>query len=162
MTDMSDSVRNALCDQIGHELTNSAKYLSMCAWAEYQGLQGFSKFLRAQAEGERDHADMVANFLMQRGQLIHIPDRPSVNGSFNNIDSLMSQVVETEEGTTEALVNCYELAQSEGDLMAFIFLQPMITEQVEEEDVTHTLLDRVRMAGSNTAALLVLDHQLQE
>ena len=54
----------------------------------------------------------------------------------------------------------YDLAVKKHDHATQLELQWFITEQVEEEKMIGTLVDQLRMAGDNKAALLMLDREL--
>ena len=54
----------------------------------------------------------------------------------------------------------YDLAVQKHDHATQLELQWFITEQVEEEKLVGTVVDQLRMAGDNRAALLMLDREL--
>ena len=53
------------------------------------------------------------------------------------------------------------MAVDERDHASNTFLQWFINEQVEEEATATALVERLRMAGSNEAALLMLDGEMK-
>jgi ferritin len=54
----------------------------------------------------------------------------------------------------------YDLAVKKHDHATQLELQWFITEQVEEEKMVGTIVDQLRMAGDNQAALLMLDREM--
>ena len=60
-------------------------------------------------------------------------------------------------GLINALV---DLSIGERDHAANAFLQWFVTEQVEEESAALTIVDKLKLAGDNSVALLMLDGEL--
>ena len=56
----------------------------------------------------------------------------------------------------------YDLTVKKHDHATQLELQWFITEQVEEEKMVGTIVEQLRMAGDNKAALLMLDRDLGE
>ena len=52
------------------------------------------------------------------------------------------------------------MAVQEGDYATQVHLQPLITEQVEEEKITTDIVAQLKMIGSRSDALLLLDREL--
>jgi ferritin len=54
----------------------------------------------------------------------------------------------------------YKLAKDENDYAFESFLKWFLDEQVEEEATAGEIIDRLKMAGDNSAAILMLDKEL--
>jgi len=54
----------------------------------------------------------------------------------------------------------YELALSENDHAASVELHWFIQEQVEEEKSAGDIVEKLKLAGNNSAALLILDQSI--
>ena len=65
-------------------------------------------------------------------------------------------------GVTGLIHDLYDLAVSEHDYPAQVLLNWFVSEQVEEEKSATEIVERLRMAGRDTAALLMLDKELGE
>jgi ferritin len=63
---------------------------------------------------------------------------------------------------TSRIHKLYELSVRENDYPAQVFLNWFVTEQVEEEKTATEVVERLRMAGEDGAALLLLDKELGE
>ncbi len=61
---------------------------------------------------------------------------------------------------TTLIDRLYELSQKEKDYATQIELQWFITEQIEEERIFNEVIQTLKLAGDNQAALLLLDRQL--
>jgi ferritin len=71
-----------------------------------------------------------------------------------------SRLLHQEQAVTRAIHDLYRLASDSGDLASFPFLQSFIAEQNEEEATVETILERLRLAGGESSAILLLDSQL--
>ena len=56
---ISQSLTDALNEQLKHELYSSYLYLSMSAYCDDQHLPGFAHWMRLQADEEREHLDLL-------------------------------------------------------------------------------------------------------
>src|SRR5918997_1007126 len=68
--------------------------------------------------------------------------------------------LEHEKEVTGRINDLYELSVRENDYPAQVFLNWFVTEQVEEEKSATDIVERLRMAGEDNAALLLLDSEL--
>lgn len=56
----------------------------------------------------------------------------------------------------------YELANKENDHATAVELQWFISEQVEEERTSKDIWEKLKLAGDNSSALLILDRELSQ
>ena len=157
---ISQSLADALNDQLKQELYSSYLYLSMSAFCDDRNLTGFAHWLRLQADEEREHAMKFFDFIQDRdgrAVLQAIPQPPREFGSPVNV---FEQVLAHEQEVTSLIEQLYRKAVAEQDHATQIFLQWFITEQVEEEKTASQLLETLKLAGDNKVALLMLDREL--
>jgi ferritin len=65
-----------------------------------------------------------------------------------------------EQDVTASLKKIRAAAKASEDQSTEIFMEWFISEQVEEEDMVQDICTRLQLAGSNTAALLMIDGEL--
>jgi len=144
---LSANMLSLLSAQYAHEIKNALAYASMQSWAEMRGLDGTAAFFAGQSKGETDHANMVLAYIHARneqlatGLPISWPTEfpASFVGQF-----LQAQAIE--RATTDAIYAIKAQAEAEGDYATCAWLSRpdgLILEQVEEENVIQTILDRV-------------------
>ena len=85
-------------------------------------------------------------------------EQPPAN--FKSVLETFEQAYEHETKVTRMIHDLYALASRENDYPTQVALQWFITEQVEEEDTAMTVVDRLKVAGTDGAALLFLDREL--
>jgi ferritin len=161
-TPMKSEVRDALNEQIKHEFYSSYLYLSMAGSFEVADLPGFARWMRKQSEEEREHAMKFFDFLLDRGEHVHLQAIEQPPYAFRSPLDTFEQALEHEKEITFHIHKLYELSVRENDYPAQVFLNWFVTEQVEEEKTATELVERLRMADEDRAALLLLDIELNE
>jgi ferritin len=157
---MSDAVNKAIEAQIGHEFGASQTYLSMAGWFEKESLGGFASWMRGHSQEETVHAMKLFDFLVERGVAPELPALPKPAHGFDGTLAVCEAAFAHEQVVTGQIHGIYELALAEKDYQAQVLLQWFITEQLEEESVTGSLVDRVKMVEGSRSALLILDAEL--
>jgi ferritin len=153
-------LEKAFNDQVGMELASANAYLQMAAFFSAQNLQGMSSWMRQQAAEERTHADRFLDFILDRGGVATIGAVDAPRAEFSSPVEVFETALAQEESVTEAIHSLYRLATDLGDLSSYPFLQDFISEQNEEEAMVGTILDRLRLAGDQSSALLMIDSEL--
>jgi len=157
---ISQSLVDALNDQLKHELYSSYLYLAMSAYADSQNLTGFAHWMRLQADEERDHAMKFYDFILDRDGRVALQPLAQPPRDFGSPVNLFEQVLAHEQEVTSLIEQLYRKASAEQDHATQVFLQWFITEQVEEEKTASQILETLRLAGDNKVALLMLDREL--
>jgi ferritin len=159
-TPMKGAVKSAIEDQIGREFYAGYLYLSMAGSFEMANLTGFGRWMREQAGEERDHALKLFDFLLSRGERVELQPIDAPPSSFRSALDTFEQALEHEKEVTDHINDLYELAVKEHDHPARLLLNWFIEEQVEEEKSASEIVDRLTMAGDDTAAVLILDREM--
>jgi len=157
---ISQSLTDALNDQLKHELYSSYLYLAMSAYADSENLPGFAHWLRLQADEEQGHAMKFYGYILDRDGRVALQSLPQPPRDFGSPVDLFEQVLAHEQEITSLIEQLYRAAAAEQDHATQIFLEWFISEQVEEEKTASGLLETLRMAGDNNVALLMLDREL--
>ena len=157
---ISQSLTDALNEQLKHELYSSYLYLAMSAYSDSQNLTGFAHWMRLQADEEHDHAMKFYDFILDRDGRVVMPALPQPPRDFGSPTNLFEQVLAHEQEVTSLIEQLYRKAEAEQDRATQVFLQWFITEQIEEEKTASQILETLRMAGDNKVALLMLDREL--
>jgi ferritin len=160
---LSDTLAQALNEQMTKEAHSAQIYLSYGAWADDEGYGGIANFLFRHAAEERNHMMKILEFILKRGakaKVTAIPDPPSDPLSVNNC---FEKIFEHEVDNTKAIYRIVKLASTEEDWVTWNFMQWFVTEQEEEETLAMELLDKIKICGAENAsdaALYELDRDL--
>lgn len=157
---MSDGLTKAFNDQVATEFAASYLYLQMAAEFEGQNLPGFARWMRGQADEERGHAMRFYDFLIERGVGVRLQPIPAPDFDATTALAAFEHALEHERAVTGAINDLYRQANEEGDYASLPLLQWFVTEQVEEEATVSQIVERLRLAGDEPSALLLLDHEV--
>lgn len=157
---MNDDVRRAINEQINREFYAAYLYLAMAAHFDAEALEGFAHWMRLQAQEEQGHALRLFNYLLERGARVELGAIEAPPASFGSPLSIAEQALEHERKVSEQINRIYVLAAERADFATQVHLQWFLAEQVEEENSGERMVERLRMAGDNRAALLILDREV--
>ena len=156
----SKTLEQKLNEQITHELGAELQYLAMSFWLERENLNGMANWFRKQAAEEHDHAMKIVSLLNDWDLLITLVSPPSPTTEFDSAESIFESALAHEQGVTAQITNIFSLARQESAWHVEVAFQWFITEQVEEEMNARDNLAKIRMVGTNPAALLAFDRHL--
>jgi len=157
---ISKKMQDTINNQVQAELASAYLYLSMAAYCEGKNMKGFGHWLRVQYQEETGHAMKLMDYLLERGgqpELKAIDAPPAEFGSPLNV---FEKVLSHEQHVTSLIHSLYEVALAEKDYASQIFLQWFINEQVEEEASASEILEKIKMLGDKSSAIIYLDKEL--
>lgn len=157
---LSQSLQDALNEQVKNEFYSAHVYLAMSSWFDSQALPGFAKWMRVQYQEELTHGLKIFDFINDRDgrALVYGFDAPPAE--WKSPLNVFENSYAHEQKVTAMINNLYQLAVKENDYPTIVLLQWFISEQVEEEKNAKLIVDQLRMAGENPTALLLLDREL--
>jgi len=153
-------MNEALSDQLQLEFASAYLYLGMAAHFSGASLSGFAHWMRLQYEEEQTHALKFFDFITQRGGRVALKPVQAPPAEYASPLEVFEQALEHERLVTEQIHALYARAVDARDYPTQTFLQWFVTEQVEEESTVQEIVDRLRLAGGNSTALLFLDREL--
>ena len=156
----SQTVQDAINEQINNELMASYAYLAMSCYCERQNFLGAASWLRIQSVEEYGHAMRLVDFLSARSGTIKLRAVPEPSDKFKSIAEVFEQAMKQEQEVSAKIDQLYELALKEKAFAALVQLQWFITEQVEEERTAREIVAKFHLLKDDPAALLDLDREL--
>lgn len=157
---LSKNIENALNDQVALEAFSSFQYLAMASWLDNNGFEGASKFIYAQAEEEKMHMQKLFFYINDAGGFAKAPAVEQPNHKYPSFGDLFSQILAHEGKVSASIHELVNLCLQEKDFTSFNFLQWYVQEQLEEENLFRTIVDKIKMVGENTDGLYMLDKDL--
>lgn len=158
---MNKKVEKALNAQIEIEASSSQFYLSMASWAEAEGLNGTSKFLYTHSDEERMHMLKLVHFVNERGGKALIPALSEPTKTFKNITTIFENLLEHEMFVTNSINEVVHICLEEKDYTTHNFMQWYVSEQMEEEALARTILDKLKLIGNDKGGLYLFDRDLE-
>ena len=82
--------------------------------------------------------------------------------TFQSLSNVFESLLEHELNVTESINNIVGLCLEEKDFTTHNFMQWYVSEQLEEEAMARTILDKLNMIGNDKAGLYLFDRDLNE
>ncbi|HEY3452480.1 MAG TPA: ferritin [Myxococcales bacterium] len=150
---------DALYTQINEELYSAYLYLAMSAHCESHAYKGFGAWLRVQHQEEQQHALKLVDHILARGGSPSLKPIKAPPAEFGTIVQVFEAVLAHERHVTERVHALHELAVTEKDVAAQVFMQWYVNEQVEEEAAALEIVDKLKMVGDRPGSALYLDKE---
>ena len=157
---ISKKMADALNQQMNEEFYNARLYLSMATYFYSINLEGAAPWMEKQAEEETGHAMRLYKQLNERGARISIGAVKAPPTQWASPLAAYEDAYKHECSVTKAFDALVDQAQKAKDNATQIFLQWFVTEQVEEEASVDAIVQKLKMAGSSTGALMMIDRML--
>jgi ferritin len=159
---LSEKIEKALNDQIRIEAESSQIYLAMACWAEVKGLEGVAGFMYDQSQEERDHMLKLVKFVNERGGHAQISALKAPDITFNSFKDMFEMLFKHEVFVSQSINELVHIALEERDYATHNFLQWYVSEQIEEEAMARSILDKINLIGDDKGGLYLFDRDIQQ
>lgn len=153
-------IEQALNEQLKIEAFSSQYYLAIASWAEINGLNGTAEFFYQQSDEERMHMLRVLKFINERGGKAIIPQVEKPKAKFKSIFEVFNSFLEHEIMVTDKVNEVVAICLDEKDHATNNFMQWYVSEQIEEEALVRTLIDKLKLIGEEKSGLYFFDRDL--
>ncbi len=158
---LSQSMQDALNEQVRIEGQSSQVYLAMASWAEIQpGINNITSFFYRHSDEERMHMLKLIHFINERGGFAVIPDLKQPQLTFPSISHAFKSLLDHEVAVSESINKLVDIALSEKDYATHNFLQWYVAEQIEEEALARNINDKLELIGDEKSGLYLLDRDI--
>ena len=157
---ISPEIVKAINDQISYEASSSYAYIAMGSWCERIGYDGSAAFFFEQANEEITHMLKFIHYLNNTGTEAIIPAIEKPQDKFDSLESTFQAGLKSEQTVTKLIYNLVDMAEKEKDRATYSFLQWFITEQIEEETLFQTILQKFDVLGRDKLAVYQIDQSL--
>jgi ferritin len=158
---LSDTIEKALNEQIKIEASSSQVYLAMASWAEVQGFEGVSSFMYAHSDEERMHMLKLVKFVNERGGHAKISTLDAPPSSFGSFKEMFQSLFDHEVMVSQKINELVDITLKEKDYATHNFLQWYVAEQIEEEALARTILDKINLIGDDKGGLYLFDNDVK-
>lgn len=154
-------MQQALNEQVKIEAQSSQAYLAMASWAEIQpGLDNVTTFFYNHSDEERQHMLKLIHYINERGGFAEIPALEQPSLTFPSIKHAFRHLLEHEEYVSRSINNLVDIALQEKDYATHMFLQWYVAEQIEEEALARTLIDKLELIGDEKSGMYLFDKDI--
>ena len=158
---LTDKMEKALNAQIRIEAESSQVYLSMACWAEVKGLEGISQFMYKHSDEERMHMLKLVKYVNERGGHAMISELNAPETDFGTFQKMFQELYEHELFVSKSINELVQVSMDERDYATHNFLQWYVAEQIEEEALARTILDKINLIGNDKGGLYLFDRDVQ-
>lgn len=159
---LSKKMEAALNKQITIEAESSQVYLSMAAWAEVKGLEGVAEFMYAHSDEERMHMLKLVRYINERGGHAIISELNAPPTSFGSVKEMFETLFKHEVMVSKTINDMVHISLEEKDYATHNFLQWYVAEQIEEEALARTILDKINLIGDDKGGLYLFDNDVKQ
>lgn len=159
---MSNELRKAMNTQINVELNSAYFYYSQAAFFKKKTLNGFAAWSQTQAMEETQHALRFYMHLIERHEQVELKTIQEPVKTWDSVLASFKQAHQWEEGVTKAVNRLMDIAEQDGDQAAATMLNWFIAEQVEEENQTRELIEKLTFIGDAPGGLFMMDAALAQ
>ena len=153
-------VEEAFVEQIKLEFDSAYLYLSMSAWFDSEGLVGMARWMRAQTQEEVTHAMRFFKQIRDRGGRVKLAGLAEPAGEWASPLAAFEAAYKHEQFITGRINLLAKLSRDENDFASQGMLQWFVDEQVEEEESTLAVAQKLKLVANDGRGLLMLDTEL--
>jgi ferritin len=159
---LSEKMNDALNNQANRELYSAYLYLSMSYYFESIHMLGFAHWMRLQAGEELVHTMKMLDYVAGKGGRAKMLSVEAPKFSWDSPRQAFQHVWDHERAVTGLIRALVKVAEEELDDATKEFLQWYVKEQVEEEESSDNVLNKVKAAGEDKVSLEAADKLLGE
>ncbi len=127
---------------------------------EAKNLDGFAHWMKVQAQEEWGHGMRIYNYINQQGGKVKLEAIEGPQTEWKSPLDMFEAAYKHEQEVTSLINNLVARSYDEKDYATQIFLQWFVNEQVEEENSTAAIVEKLKMIGDRPQGLFMLDREL--
>lgn len=158
---LSNTIEDKLQKQIIKEASSSQIYLAMACWADVNGYPGSANFLYLHSDEERMHMLKLVKFINERGGHATVPALDAPPKQYDSMQEVFKEILEHEISVTESINDIISACLEERDHTTNNFMQWYIAEQMEEEQLARSIIDKLELIGDEKSSLYLFDKELE-
>ncbi|WP_017728722.1 ferritin [Halalkalibacterium ligniniphilum] len=156
---LNETLLKALNEQMNYEFYAAHSYMAMAAYCSHESLDGFANFFLVQAEEERFHGMKIYNFINTMGERAIITGFETPNNDFSSVLDAYEKALKQEKEVTKRFYKLSDLALDAREHATINFLKWFIEEQVEEEDLFDSIIQKLKRIDDDSNAFFMMDNE---
>ncbi len=153
-------IAEMLNEQYNFEISSAYVYFGIMAYFTNSGWDGFSAFMKKQAQEEMEHALKIYDFMADRGYSISHEAISAPKNEYASIVDAFEASLAHEKIVTSRIHDLYRASNEEGDFATAEMIRWFISEQVEEEATMQKIVDNLKKMKDSYSALYLYDKEL--
>jgi ferritin len=103
----------------------------------------------------------LVKFVNERGGKAVIPSVEKPPLEFSTLKNVFESLLKHEIGVTESINNLVDVCLQEKDYTTHNFVQWYVAEQLEEEALARSMLDKLKLIGADSGGMYMFDRDLE-
>jgi len=103
----------------------------------------------------------MIQYVNERGGKAIIPSITEPKSNFQNLSELFQTLLQHEIAVSDKINDLVEICLLEKDYTTHNFMQWYVAEQIEEEALARTIMDKIRMIGEDKGGLYLFDRDIE-
>lgn len=157
---LDKKVSDLVNTQVNKEFYSAYLYMDYANYFADRGLNGFAHWYEVQAQEERDHALAMRTYLIDNGVAVKFTAIDAPEGGYKSDLAVLEAGLAHERYVTSLISEIYTAAMEKRDYKTMQFLDWFVKEQGEEEKNADDLIKKMKLFGSDTKGLYMLDQEL--
>ena len=158
---LTERLEKALNKQVKIEAESSQVYLAMASWAEVKGLEGVAAFMYMHSDEERMHMLKLVKYINARGGPATISELAEPKTAYGSPKEMFELLFKHEVMVSQSINDLVAITLEEKDYSTHNFLQWYVAEQIEEEALARTVLDKINLIGDDKGGLYLFDRDVK-
>lgn len=156
---MNEELQKLFNNLIQVEHVSTTLYLAMSAYMGKLNLVGMAHWLRLQSEEERTHMLKLIDYVVDKNGTVQLNTVPAQPSEFGTPLETFQKVLDHEKFVTNSYRQAFNYV-TQADPQSVVIIQDFLREQIDEEAQSQTIVDRLKLAENNPAAILILDSEI--
>ncbi|MDB9494631.1 non-heme ferritin [Spirulina major CS-329] len=159
---LSQNLIDHLNHQINLEIYSSHLYLQMSSWCVQKSLDGCALFLNQHANEEMMHMRRLLGYLHETGAYAVVGGVEAPPTAFSSLTEVFEKIYAHEQLITKKISHLVHIANTEPDYATLQFLQWYVAEQHQEEFLFKSVLDKIKLIGTDGQGLFFIDEEIRK
>ena len=159
---ISSELSKALVEQMNFEFYSAHVYIALAGYCSGESLDGFANFFIVQAEEERFHAMKFYKYLNDRGIRVQLTGFDAPQNEYTSILDVFEHGFEHEKMVTQRIYHLSDIALNDREHATMQFLKWFIDEQVEEEAMFDTIINKLKRIDQDSNAFFMMDTEFAQ
>lgn len=158
---MDNSLLEDINAQINREFYAAYLYFAMATYFAEINMEGFAKLTKSHAKEELEHAKKLYDYLILRDEKVSLLRIEAPDTSWANPIDAIQAALNHEKFVTENIHRLYKNAVEKEDFALKVFLSWFVSEQVEEEHLFQSMLDKMNYVQECSCEIVNIDRELR-
>ncbi|HCD4083637.1 TPA: ferritin [Corynebacterium striatum] len=154
---MDEKLQTLLNNQVINEHGAALIYTQLAYELDNLSFPGMHDWFYAQAAEEREHAQKIAQHLLDRGYRVELSDIPVPSIKAATPLDAFEAAFAHEQKVSEQIREIARAADAAGDLDSRSLINWFLDEQIEEEATVSEIIDQIKLVGNDGSGLLRID-----